>query len=176
AHQAKIRHLLQSNTAFTWDTLIVPLDQLSDELERFWSPISHLHAVSNTAALRDCYEACLPQLSAYDAAIHHNKALYDAIHCIDTHDLSPAQQKTLSDTKQSFELAGVLLNDAQKIVFEQLDTELSQLSNQFENNLLDSSGNANHGSGGSVSFSGGKVGQAGVFNGSGGVIVPANGI
>ena len=32
----------------TWDNLIYPLEDLDDAIERFWSPISHLHAVKNT--------------------------------------------------------------------------------------------------------------------------------
>ena len=75
SHLEKIDRLLVSNTNFTWDNLMQPLDEMDDELERFWSPLSHLHAVVNSKALRDCYQACLPKLSAYETAVGQNQAL-----------------------------------------------------------------------------------------------------
>ena len=44
-HLDQINTLLKENHHFTWDNLMYPLDDLDDELERFWSPFSHLHSL-----------------------------------------------------------------------------------------------------------------------------------
>lgn len=90
----KIEQLLQESPAYTWDDLIYPLDDLEDALERFWSPFSHLHSVMDSEALRECYDECLPLLSAYEAAIGHNKKLYEAIKSVDTTTLNATQKKS----------------------------------------------------------------------------------
>ncbi|MGQ3889303.1 M3 family metallopeptidase [Legionella sp. CNM-1927-20] len=133
----KIAELLKQRQPFTWHSLMQPLEEMEDFLERFWSPMSHLHAVVNSKALRDCYQACLPKLSAYEAAIGHNDALYKAIESIDAEDLNVIEQKIVADTLKDFELSGVALSKENKVRFEAIQTRLSELSNQFENHVLD---------------------------------------
>lgn len=136
-HLEEIDRLLKENHHYTWDNLIYPLDSLADELERFWSPFAHMHAVMDSEAIRESYEACLPLLSAYDAAIGHNQDLYEAIKSIDQHSLNPAQKKIIADSIQDFELSGVALSKANKKRFEAIQSRLAELSSKFENNVLD---------------------------------------
>jgi len=136
-HLEQIASLLKENHHYTWDNLMYPLDDLDDELERFWSPFSHLHAVMDSPELRDCYESCLPHLSAYRAAIGHNRELYETIKTIDSKDLDSTQQKILADCLQGFELSGVALSETKKKRFEEIQARLAELSNKFENNILD---------------------------------------
>ena len=136
-HLEQIKTLLHTNRHYTWDNLMYPLDDLADELERFWSPMSHLHSVMDSQPLRECYDACLPLLSAYEAAIGHNHKLYEAIKSIDTTHLDLAQQKIIADSIQDFELSGVALSKENKKRFEAIQARLAELSNQFGNNILD---------------------------------------
>lgn len=133
----KIEQLLTQKGSYTWDSLMRPLEDMDDELERFWSPLSHLHAVVNSKALRDCYQACLPKLSSYDTAIGQNQRLYEAIASLDQSQLNPTQQKIVQDALRDFELSGVALSPEKKQRYEVIQTRLAELSNQFENNLLD---------------------------------------
>lgn len=136
ANLTSINQLL-TQAQFTWDNLMQPLEDMDDALERLWSPLSHIHAVTNSLSLRECYQACLPQLAAYDAAIGQNKQLYNAIHSLDKKDLNQVQQKIVNDSLRDFELSGVALSSEKKQRFVELQTRLSELSNQFENNILD---------------------------------------
>ncbi len=133
----QINALLAKDSNFNWDNLMRPLEDMDDALERFWSPLSHLHAVVNSPVLRTCYQACLPKLSAYEAAIGHNQALYDAIQSMDKSKLNAVQHKIIDDTLRDFELSGVALSPDKKHRFEAIQARLSELSNQFENNVLD---------------------------------------
>lgn len=136
AHLEQI-DVLTKQSNVSWNTLMRPLEDMDDELERFWSPLSHLHAVVNSPALRDCYQACLPKLSAYEAAIGHNQALYTAIKSLDKSLLDATQRKIIDDTVRDFELSGVALSTGNKRRFEVIQARLSELSNTFENNVLD---------------------------------------
>ncbi|MDP3562329.1 MAG: M3 family metallopeptidase [Legionellaceae bacterium] len=133
----EIATILNNNTSFTWDNLMRPMELMEDELERFWSPLSHLHAVVNSPALRVCYQACLPKLSAYESAIGQNQALYDAVNSLDKSTLSPVQFKIVEDALRDFKLSGVALSLENKRRFEEISAQVSTLSNQFENNILD---------------------------------------
>ncbi len=61
--RAKIEEVLASDTAPSWESVIIPLAETDDRLSRIWSPVSHLNSVQNSEALREAYEACLPALS-----------------------------------------------------------------------------------------------------------------
>ena len=136
------KHLLQiealsEQSKPTWDSLMYPLEVMQDELERFWSPLSHLHSVADSPALRTCYEACLPKLSAYESELGHNQALYDAVKRIDPVSLTASQQKIISDCLRDFRLSGVALSPEHKERFKAITARLSQLTNQFETHVLD---------------------------------------
>lgn len=139
ANLRKIEALLAKQSIVSWDTLMQPLEDMEDALERFWSPFAHLHAVVNSPALRNCYQACLPILSAYESAIGQNQVLYDAIKSLDKQSLNQTQVKIIEDTLRDFELSGVALPAEDKQRFEAIQARLSELSNQYENNVLDAS-------------------------------------
>ncbi len=133
----RISLLIENPHPYSWDNLMQPIEDIEDALERFWSPIAHMHGVVNSPALRECYQACLPMLSAYEAAIGHNVNLYKAIKSINKAKLNPVQQKIIEDTLRDFELSGVALSAEEKKRFEAIQARLSELSNTFENNVLD---------------------------------------
>lgn len=133
----QIATILGKEKEFTWENLMQPLQEMDNKLERLWSPLSHLHAVMNSPELRKCYQTCLPKLSAYEAAIGHNEILYTAIKALDKEKLTSTQNKIVQDALRSFELSGVALSAEKKKRFEAIQTRLSALNNQFENNILD---------------------------------------
>lgn len=137
SHLDQVERLLQENHYYTWDNLMYPLEDMADELERFWSPMSHLHSVMDSPQLRECYDACLPLLSAYEAAMGQNQKLYEAIKSIDVHALDATQKKIIEDSLLAFQLSGVALDEKHKKRFEEVQTRLDDLSNQFEHNILD---------------------------------------
>lgn len=136
-----IQNLLAQPKPYTWDNLMQPLEEMSDQLDKWWSPIGHLNAVKNSDELRQSYNACLPMLSQYSTQIAHNHELYQAVRSLaeDTsyRRLDPAQQKILQNEIRDFKLSGVALPDDKKKRFAKLCEELAQLTNKFEENVLD---------------------------------------
>lgn len=133
----KIENLTQQKSSFTWENLMLPLDDLDDRLEKFWAPIEHLHAVVNTQELRAVYKACLPELSAYYTAVGQNKDLYQAIASLDQTRWEEVQFKIQKDTLRDFELSGVTLPTEKKKRFEVIEARLTELKNTFEMHVLD---------------------------------------
>lgn len=136
-HLKTIDTLLETKQPWTWDNLIHPLETMDDETEKLWAPLSHMHAVVNTAELRDCYQACLPKLSAYESTVGHNHALYEAIKTIPLDTLNETQQKIIHDMLRNFKLSGVSLPASDKTRLEAIHERLAKYTNQFENNILD---------------------------------------
>ncbi len=133
-----LSHLLAGVTPLDW-SLIDNLDDLSDNIQRFWSPINHLHAVKQTPELRAAYDKCLPMLSEYSAEFDQNTLLYQAIKVLANSDyhFDYAQEKCLHNALHDFHLGGVDLPEQGKKRYRDILAELAKLSNQFETNLLD---------------------------------------
>ena len=125
-----------------WGNLIQPLELMNDHLEKAWSPVRHMNSVKSSPELRDAYNLCLPMLSEFATEVSQNRELYEAYRRIadsaDYADFTPAQQKTISDALLHFRLGGVELEGDDRLRYQHLQTELSELQSRFENNLLDS--------------------------------------
>lgn len=140
ANRARIETLLNSTSNYTWDNTLQPIEVLDDQLNRVWSPISHLHAVADNEALRKAYNACLPKLSDYATEMGQNKGLYRAYETVANNEyeqLNQAQQKIIDNALRDFRLSGIDLEGAAKSRYREIQQELSQLQTKFEENLLD---------------------------------------
>ncbi|RHW76421.1 oligopeptidase A [Colwellia sp. RSH04] len=139
--KAAIAASLANNEKYTWDNLVMPLDDADDVLERLWSPISHMNSVVSNDELRAAYESCLPLLSEYGTFVGQHEALYKAYQAIKQSDeftqLSTAQQKVITNALRDFTLSGIALNNDDKARYGEIVSRLSDLSSSFSNNVLD---------------------------------------
>ena len=138
-NRARIEALLDDLSEPTWETLIEPLDEWEDRLERAWSPVSHMNAVVNSDALRAAYNACLPKLSDYATEMGQNERLFRAYEKLaeTASNLKPAQRKVLDNALRDFRLSGIDLPAEKKARYKAISQQLSQLTSKFSENLLD---------------------------------------
>lgn len=140
-NRAALDDLLRPQASYTWETLVLPLDELSDRLSQAWSPVSHLHSVMQADALRDTYNACLPLITEYHTLFMQHQPLFQAIQALsqssDYAHFDFAQKKTIENALRDFRLAGVHLSPDKKERFLDLEKQLSQLTTKFSENLLD---------------------------------------
>lgn len=138
-NRKKIAELLEQHPAPDWQTVIKPIEELDDRLSRAWSPVSHMNSVVNSEQLRAAYNACLPKLSEYATEMGQNEKLYQAYKYVADNDrqLDAAQKKVLENALRDFHLSGVDLPEDKKQRFKEISQELSKLSSQYEENLLD---------------------------------------
>jgi oligopeptidase A len=136
-----IEKALSENSTYTWQNLVMPIDEADDILAKLWSPVSHMNSVVNSEALRDAYEECLPLLSEYSTWVGQHKDLYNAYQQIADSDafkqLDQAQQKVISNALRDFQLSGIALNEDDQKTYGKIVSRLSELSSKFSNNVLD---------------------------------------
>lgn len=124
-----------------WDSLVAPLEEREDRLNQAWSPVSHLNGVANNAQLREAYNSSIALLTEYNTRIGQNGALFAAYERLATQasysTLTKAQQTAIQNALRDFRLAGVSLPDEAKLRYGEIQARLSELSNQFSNNVLD---------------------------------------
>jgi oligopeptidase A len=141
SNRALCKKLLETNTEYTWENLIEPLEIADNQLQRMWSPISHMNSVVNTPELRDAYNAGLPKLSEYSTEMGQNKPLFEAIKQIQSKQeelgLDAAQQKSLDDSIKGFRLSGVDLPEDQQKRYAEISKQLSSLTSSYSDNVLD---------------------------------------
>ena len=133
--------LLDNDNEFSWDTLIKPLEDCEDVLNRAWSPIGHLHSVADNDELRGAFNTCLPKLSEYSTELGQNETLYKAYLQIFESDefdgLVEAQKKIIENSLRDFRLSGIGLEKGKQDEFKQLKLKLTKLQTRFEENVLD---------------------------------------
>lgn len=147
-NRTRTNALLSNLTQYTWEELMLPLAVLSDHLDKFWSPIAHLHSVKQSPELRAAYHQCLPKLIAYTTELSQNEQLYQAVKKLsesrDYKKLDSAQKKLIQNELRDFHLAGVDLPADAKKRFSEIKTRLAQLTTKFEENLLDATSDWTH--------------------------------
>lgn len=125
----------------SWQSLIVALEENSDELGKFWSPVSHLNSVKNSPELREAYESCLPLLSDFSTYEGQHEGLYQAYlklsQSAEYATLTTAQQKVIQNALRDFKLSGIGLSDEKKQRYGEIQSRSSDLASSFSNNTLD---------------------------------------
>ncbi len=139
AHRAQLAALLLQPEP-SWDSLVMPLEEMHHRLARTWSPVGHMNGVVNSDELRAAYNACLPLLTAWHTELAQNERLYRAYETILANEgarLSAGQRKLLQNALRDFRLAGVALPAEQKSEFKALVEQLATLQSKFDENVLD---------------------------------------
>jgi len=124
-----------------WLNLLIPLERLSESLERTWSPIRHLHAVMDSPQLRTAYSQSLTKLNKFQTDLSQNETLYQALNTFtesaDWQQLDATRQRLVSNILKEFRLGGVGLETSRRQRYKVLSARLAQCGTDFANNLLD---------------------------------------
>jgi oligopeptidase A len=125
----------------TWETVVLPMDNSEDELDRAWGAVRHLKAVVSTPALRDAYNENLARVTAFHTDVGQDLRLYARYRALaDTPafaGLDAAKKKLVENELRDFRLSGAELPDDKKARLKEVDEELAALSARFDENVLD---------------------------------------
>jgi oligopeptidase A len=138
-NRVELERLLSTDTP-TWDSVIVPLEEMQHRLSRTWSPIGHMNGVVNSDELRAAYNACLPLLTAWNTDLAQNERLYQSYETVlksEGNRLTPGQRKLVENALRDFRLAGVALPPEKKQRYKALVEQLATLQSKFDENVLD---------------------------------------
>ena len=126
---------ITTNAEINYEKVLKPLQDLDEELGLFFTPLSHLNSVMNSEETQKAYEESIPLLSKFHSEMAQNTALFNKIEQIQTSD--DEAKTVVSHEVRDFVLSGVKLPEEKKKRMEEISLKLSELSNQFSQNLLD---------------------------------------
>lgn len=133
--QREIIDSITQSSDTSYESVLKPLQDLDDELELFFTPLSHLNSVLNSKESQKAYEESLPLLSKFSSEMAQNEALFHKIEKIKTDNLEA--KKVVENDIRGFILSGINLPLKEKKRMEEISLRLSELSNNFSQNLLD---------------------------------------
>ncbi len=133
---AQIEHQIEESSP-SWE-LLEQLNQLEYELQRSWGPVEHLLAVKNSPELRRAHESVQEDVVRFSLRLSQSRAIFKALEKLATTSLSPPQKRILELRLKEARRAGVALEGAALQRFSDIVAQLSRLSTDFANHLLDS--------------------------------------
>ncbi|MFT7859353.1 MAG: M3 family metallopeptidase [Sulfurimonas sp.] len=139
SNNEKITTLLEQEEK-TYKNFVKPLQMMEEELEHFFTPLSHLNSVNNSEKTQEVYTASIPIITEYSTKISQNIDIYEAYKAIEKTEsdtLNYEQKRVLELNIQHFELSGAHLDNATKERLEAINIKKSELSNDFSQNVLD---------------------------------------
>lgn len=142
-----LKKLLRKKT-HTWENFIEPLERLDIALQDVWAPVEHINAVVNSPSLRKAYNKVLPLLVQYQIELSHNSKLFQAIKKFSESDefktLKPVQKRLIKHALRDFKLSGIELSGKKKQRFAAIQQQLTALTTQFSENVLDCTNSWTH--------------------------------
>lgn len=125
----------------TWDTLVTPIEDASENLSYVWSVVEHLNSVADTPELRATINELLPPISEVFSELGMDEELYAKYKALKAEKafekFSSTRQRIINKELEGFVLSGAELDDAGKKKMAEINREEAELSQKFSENLLD---------------------------------------
>ncbi|GLQ97938.1 M3 family metallopeptidase [Dyella mobilis] len=139
--RAGIAALIAHGAPRDFASVMLPQERLDQRISHAWSPVSHLHSVADSEALRKVYGPAEEKLTDHALEVGQNRDLYAAVQAVadapEFAGLSRAQRALVEHALRDFKLSGVALEEPARSRFREIGVELSKLSTEFSNAVLD---------------------------------------
>lgn len=120
----------------SFENVVVPLDQISGEINKAMSNSWMLYWVSPDDAIRKAGIAAYQKMNTYSLGVFADKDLYDQLQVVvKNSQLPPIESKLLTDMILSMEKNGVGLSAEDKTKFQALSTEITELTSKYSTNM-----------------------------------------
>jgi oligopeptidase A len=141
--RARIQALLADPAPRTFANTMLPQEALDSRLQQVWSPVSHLHGVKDSEALRQVFSQAEQLLSDHAAELGQNRELYAAVRSVadnvEFSTLPRAARALVEHALRDFKLSGVALQEPARTRFRDIANALTRLATEFEEAVLDAS-------------------------------------
>jgi oligopeptidase A len=132
---------LENEAQSTWEDLVLRYQRIEDEIEGTWGPVGHLMAVRNTDALRQAYDTHLKRVVQMGLRIGQSQPLFQKFEELskskEFEKFDSGQRRTIENVLREMKLSGIGLEGRDRERFNDIMNQLSQLSTQFSNHVLD---------------------------------------
>ncbi len=134
--------IAQDRGRISFDSVVLGMEEATRILDESWTLVEHLDSVNNSPALREAHNAMLPKVSAFRAKIPLMEPLWDLIETYskteEARGLTGVRKRCLEETVASFKNHGAELPPEKKRRLEEVEAELSQATQKYSENVLDS--------------------------------------
>ncbi|SFR95595.1 oligopeptidase A [Dyella sp. OK004] len=124
-----------------FDGVMLTQERLEQRLARAWAPVSHLHSVADNEALREVYGPAEEKLTDHAIELGQNRELYQVVQALADAPgfaaLARPQRALVEHALRDFKLSGVALEEPARSRYRTIGVELSKLSTEFSNAVLD---------------------------------------
>ena len=138
---AAIDSIVANEEPRTYANTLGALEAATEMLERASTVVGHLESVATNEALREAYNVTHPKVSAFWSDLAMNDGLYDAVRAFSKTDeakaLPPTEARFLKKTLDDFRRHGAELDSEAKARLREIEVELTKLTTQFSQNVLD---------------------------------------
>jgi peptidyl-dipeptidase Dcp len=145
AQNREIDAIVSNTDAPTFENTIVALERTGKTLTKVRSVFNALNSAHADDVIKETAKTFAPEYAAHRDNISLNKALFDRVLTVfeqrDTLELTGEQQRLLEETHKQFVRSGANLEDEAQARLREINTELAELSQQFQENLLDETNN-----------------------------------
>jgi oligopeptidase A len=112
-------------------------ERMLERVNDVWNPVSHLHSVASSPALREAYNDCLSQITAFFSELGQDEGLFARFEALaETLDTEP-EAELIRQSLRDFRLAGVGLDGEAKEAYREVSLELAARQAEFEQHLMD---------------------------------------
>jgi oligopeptidase A len=122
-------------------SVMLSQERLDQRLSSAWAPVGHLHSVADSEALRKVYGPAEEKLTDHAIEVGQNRELYAAVQAVADAPtfagLGRAERAMVEHALRDFRLSGVSLEEPARSRFREIGVELSRLSTEFSNAVLD---------------------------------------
>ena len=126
----------------TYSNTYGALEHATEQLDRGWGLLQHLDSVCDEPAQRAALNAMLPEVSDFYASIPLNEELWKILKAFGTSGavagLDPVRRRFVEETMHEFAQSGADLPPDRKARIAAIEAELSKLTKQYSENVLDS--------------------------------------
>lgn len=130
---------LENDSNDSFDSVYQQLEDISVEIGKVWSPISHLQHVKNSVELREVYDRVQLRIVDLNLRLNQNEVIYRKLFKLSQDKSLTGVQRRIVDLRlREADLAGISLEGEKRQRFNVINEKLTKLSTQFENNALDS--------------------------------------
>jgi oligopeptidase A len=124
-----------------WDSAVERVTDITEGLSQAWSVVGHLMGVRNSPALRTAHETVQPEVVQAFIRVGQSEPLFRALTLLREGPgwatLDRVQQRVVEKRLLEARLTGIALTGEPRERFNALETELSDLTTRFSNQLLD---------------------------------------
>ncbi len=132
----------QPATQATYESSFLALEKSTETLSHGWGRLHHLDSVSDNPAQREALNTLLPEVTDFYSSLSLNPRLFNVLNTVaesnETDSLTDIQNRHIEETIEDFKNSGAALPDDRKERIAAIDSELSLLTKEFSEHVLDS--------------------------------------